>query len=55
METVFTEKRLSELRQLLEEYVGLRVEDDDLYVAATAIVHFTAGKLFRKASEESEV
>lgn len=55
MEAVFTEERLSELRQLLKECVGLEVEDDDLYTAAISVVRYTAGKLLREASKESEV
>lgn len=55
MQAAFSEKRLEQLRQLLHEYATLDLQEDELYEAATAIVRFVAGRLFRDASKESEV
>ena len=55
MERAFSEKRLGQLRQLLHEHATLDLQEDELYEAATSIVRYTAGRLLRDASKESEV
>ena len=55
MQAAFSQKRLEQLRQLLHECVGISASDDELYEAATSIVRFTAGRLLRETSRESEV
>jgi len=55
MQAAFSEKRLEQLRQLLHEYAKLDLQEAELYEAATSIIRYTAGRLFRDASKESEV
>lgn len=55
MESAFSKKRLGQLRQLLHEHATLDLQEDELYEAATSIVRYTAGRLLRDASKESEV
>lgn len=55
MQAAFSERRLKQLRQLLHEYATLDLQEDELYEAATSIIRYTAGRLLRDASKESEV
>lgn len=55
MQNAFTPKRLTELRKLVQDYLGFELDELEVYDCMTSILRMAAGKTLRELASGKDV